>query len=88
MNANITNEEMPTSLPPYLNGWKSEKETLAEFRKLKPTLHKTTLNRMRKRKEILAIKFAGSWFYKPETAFQVNDASTPTILHLPPPDAA
>jgi hypothetical protein len=57
------------SRPAYLDGWKSERETLAELRKLKPTLHKTTLGRMRRRKEILATKFAGCWFYKPESAF-------------------
>ena len=67
MKVNITTDE--SSRPAYLNGWKSERETLAELRKLKPTLHKTTLGRMRRRKEILATKFAGSWFYKPESAF-------------------
>ena len=55
--------------PAYLDGWKSEAETLTELRKLKPTLHKTTLGRMRRRREILATKFAGCWFYKPESAF-------------------
>lgn len=56
--------------PAYLDGWKSEAETLAELRKLKPTLHKSTLGRMRLRKEIKATKFAGAWFYKPESAFE------------------
>lgn len=56
--------------PAYLDGWKSEKETLAELRKLKATLHKSTLGRMRRRREILATKFAGAWFYKPESAFE------------------
>lgn len=56
--------------PAYLDGWKSEAETLSELRKLKPTLHKTTLGRMRRRNEITATKFAGCWFYKPESAFE------------------
>jgi hypothetical protein len=67
---NATESTERNSLPAYMTGWKSEKETLAEFRKLKPTLHKTTLTRMRLRKEIVAIRFAGSWIYKPETAFK------------------
>jgi hypothetical protein len=56
--------------PPYMEGWMSEAETLAELRKLKPTLHKSTLGRMRQRREITATKFAGAWFYKPESAFE------------------
>jgi hypothetical protein len=67
MNVNITTHE--SGQPAYLDGWKSEAETLRELRKLKPTLHKTTLGRMRRRREILATKFAGCWFYKPESAF-------------------
>ena len=64
MNAETSKDQ----LPPYLEGWKTERETLRELRKLKPTLHKSTLGRMRQRREIAATKFAGSWFYKPETA--------------------
>ena len=67
MNADNTEQHQR---PAYLDGWKSERETLAELRKLKPTLHKTTLGRMRRRREILATKFAGAWFYKPESAFE------------------
>jgi hypothetical protein len=66
---NIESTTQQTTRPAYLDGWKSEAETLAELRKLKPSLHKTTLGRMRRRKEILATKFAGCWFYKPESAF-------------------
>ena len=68
MNAKTT--EKMNDRPAYLDGWKSEAETLEELRKLKPSLHKSTLGRMRRRHEIMATKFAGSWFYKPETAFE------------------
>ena len=80
----------PNSFPAYMHGWKSEKDTIAEFRKLKPTFHKTTLGRMRLRKEVVAIKFAGSWFYKPETALQIKETGEPPInlVELNPPEAA
>src|ERR1043165_3716090 len=86
MNEKEINQE--TTLPTYLAGWKNEKQTLTEFRKLKPTLHKSTLNRMRQRKEIKAIKSAGTCFYKPETAFQIIDPSPLVIMPFPPADAA
>jgi hypothetical protein len=68
----VTNQIKSTednSLPEYLRGWKTEAETLAEFRQLRPRLHKTTLGRMRRKNEIEAIKFGGEWFYKPESVF-------------------
>jgi hypothetical protein len=55
-------------LPSWMVGWLPEKDTLILLRKLRPTLHRTTLVRMRNRQEIEATKFAGVWFYKPETS--------------------
>jgi hypothetical protein len=54
--------------PEWLAAWKSQEETLAVFRLLRPRLHKTTLGRMRRQGKIEATKFAGEWYYKPETA--------------------
>lgn len=55
--------------PEWLSAWKSQEETLAILRLLRPRLHKTTLGRMRRVGKIEATKFAGEWYYKPETAF-------------------
>jgi hypothetical protein len=65
-----TNSTEPNSLPEYMRGWKTQDETVAEFRHLKPTFHKTTLQRMRRTGKIEAMKFAGHWFYKPASAFE------------------
>jgi hypothetical protein len=54
--------------PAWLAAWKTQEETLAIFRLLRPRLHKTTLGRMRRQGKIEATKFAGEWYYKPETA--------------------
>ena len=54
--------------PEWLASWKTQEETLAIFRLLRPRLHKTTLGRMRRMGKIEATKFAGEWYYKPETA--------------------
>lgn len=54
--------------PAWLAAWKSQDETLAVLRLLRPRLHKTTLGRMRRQGKIEATKFAGEWYYKPETA--------------------
>jgi len=55
--------------PDWLAAWKTQEETLALLRLLRPRLHKTTLGRMRRLGKIEATKFAGEWYYKPETAF-------------------
>ena len=55
--------------PEWLSAWKSQEETLCLLRLLRPRLHKTTLARMRRVGKIEATKFAGEWYYKPETAF-------------------
>ena len=62
--------EAPNSLekPAWLAAWKSQEETLAVLRLLRPRLHKTTLGRMRRQGKIEATKFAGEWYFKPETA--------------------
>lgn len=54
--------------PAWLAAWKSQDETLGILRLLRPRLHKTTLGRMRRIGKIEATKFAGEWYYKPETA--------------------
>lgn len=54
--------------PAWLAAWKTQDETLAILRLLRPRLHKTTLGRMRRQLKIEATKFAGEWYYKPETA--------------------
>ena len=68
-----TNKKEDDSIPEYMRGWKNQSDTLAEFRKLRPSLHKTTLGRMRRQGKVEAMKFAGEWYYKPETAFPSNN---------------
>jgi hypothetical protein len=75
MNTNNNNNTENNPLPEYLRGWKSEADTIAEFRMLKPSFHKVTLQTMRNRGKIVATKFAGRWFYKPETAFPPHNNS-------------
>ena len=59
--------------PAWLAAWKTQEETLAVLRLLRPQLHKTTLGRMRRQGKIEATKFAGEWYYKPETALPPVD---------------
>jgi hypothetical protein len=68
MSNTATVERNETSLPTWLADWKNEPDTLAVLRKLKPSLHRTTLIRMREAGKIEATKFANQWFYKPESA--------------------
>lgn len=62
------NAQISLEKPQWLAAWKTQEETLALLRLLRPRLHKTTLGRMRRQGKIEATKFAGEWYYKPETA--------------------
>jgi hypothetical protein len=53
--------------PEWLAAWKSQEENLASS-VCSVRVHKTTLGRMRRQGKIEATKFAGEWYFKPETA--------------------
>ena len=64
----VSAAQNPLEKPQWLAAWKTQEETLSLLRLLRPRLHKTTLGRMRRQGKIEATKFAGEWYYKPETA--------------------
>lgn len=70
MNATLTEPTPKTepAPPSWLVDWKSEQETLQVLRQLRPSLHRTTLRRMRLAGKIEATLFAGQWYYKPQSA--------------------
>lgn len=76
MNATIaepTTKETKPEVPEWLAKWKTGQQTLEIFRKVRPRFHETTLGRMRQRGEIEATKFAGKWYYLPESALPKPD---------------